>query len=451
MRKTIGFVLSGLVAAALMWADMGAAFANVKPDFDQGVDVRQTLGDLRSGGAQTPAVAPRGVPAKEAVAEWTIMYFINGKNNLVDYVDTDMNHMEEVGSSDKLNIVVEVGKGASVKRYMMKKDDKPGDLTSPVLQDLGNADMGDWKHLAEYGKWVKANYPAKHYMLSIWNHGSGWTKSQRKFQDKGISYDDETGHHISTQDLAKALAEMGGVDIYASDACLMQMAEVSYELRDVAGLVLGSEDNEPGQGWNYARYMGPLAQNPAMSAVELGSHYIEAFRSSYQEAGLATTISAVDPKAFKELIPVLDGWTSAVMAADEKDIVRDAREKVQHFSDSDNIDLSHFVRLLNEKTASGAVKSSGESLIKYMQEKLVLGNAVTGDRHPGAAGMAIYLPQSYVSQDYAELAWAKESKWPAFVQWMVGLKKPSGAGGESASATSGARMAPASRACGDFD
>ena len=420
---------SVLCASALLLSESGLANAVSGSDFDQGVDVGRTLQAMKASGAEgVPDLGPQGPSAARAGrAEWTIMYYINAKNNLAPYVDPDMNHMEEVGSSDDLKVVVEMGKPAvSTKRFLMRKDDSTGTVTSPVVLDMGTVDMGDWRHLAEFGRWVKAHYPARHYMLSIWNHGSGWLQSSGDeppgpFTPQGISYDDESGHHISTTDLGLALEAMGGVDIYASDACLMQMAEVGYELRDRAGIILGSEQTEPAVGWNYAQYLGPLLDNPNMSPEQLSRTYLDAFRRSYAASGHNTTQSSVSSRAFRRFVPVVNAWTTAVMAAGEKDIVKAAREGVQSYADRDNIDLVHFARLISDRTGSRTVVTASDSLIRYIREKLVTGNSVTGSGLENSAGMAVYMPTGSVSENYAQLAWARDSGWPAFARWVAGL------------------------------
>lgn len=392
-------------------------------DFDQGVDVRQTVQTLQAGARET--ANPQASPAKVPEAEWTVMYFINAKNNLAPYVDPDLNHMEEVGSTDKMKVVVELGRpNTSTKRYLMQKDDSTGTLTSPVVVDIGQVDMGDWRHLADYGRWAKANYPAKKYLLSIWNHGSGWIQGkpaeEQQNTDKGISYDDETGNHISTTELAQALSAMGGVDIIAMDACLMQMAEVGYELRQHAGLVIASQDIEPAVGWNYALYLGPLSQNPTMGPQQLGQAYVEAFRQSYS-GSRNTTQSVIDPGTFREFVPVLDAWTGAVMGADEKNVVKDARARVQSFRYADNIDLIHFAALIDQGTRSESVRSAGTALISFLRERMVLSNTSTGSGLGNASGLAVYLPTGPVSGEYSQLAWARDTGWPRFAAWVSSL------------------------------
>jgi hypothetical protein len=349
------------------------------------------------------------------------MDFINAKNNLSSYGDMNMKQMEEVGSTAQVNMVVEMGKvGKGAQRYLIAKSDKPGQIVSPVLQDLGKVDMGDWKHLVEFGKWTKATFPAKHYMLIVWNHGSGWlNQEQKEAGAKGISYDDETGNHMTTQQLASAVAEIGNIDVYGSDACLMQMAEVAYEMKDHAKVIVGSEETEPGDGWNYKYFLGPVVQNPGMSPEQMGQNAVEAYKKYYAEGNRGATQSALQADKLKQLVPLVNSWTQAVMNANEKEVLKGARSSVQHFAYSDNIDLVHFVQLINAKTQDQSVKSSGEQLMKFVQEKMLLSNGATGGGYANAMGMAVYLPRYSVSADYAKLAWAKESNWAEFAAWFV--------------------------------
>ncbi|MFA5140514.1 MAG: clostripain-related cysteine peptidase [Elusimicrobiota bacterium] len=407
-------------------------FAVEKIDFDQGLDVKATLQAARSdGSSELPKVEPQGIPASKAMgkgsAAWTIMVFVNGKNNLSSYGVKDFNEMEAVGSSKQVNVVVELGQSSGpTKRYLVAKDDKPGEITSVPVQDLGKVDMGDWRHLAEFGSWAKANYPAQQYMLVVWNHGSGWDKNKDpQFGTRGISYDDETGNHITTQQLAMALSAMGGVDVYASDACLMQMAEVTYELRDHAGVIIGSEETEPGDGYNYTTFLGPIIQNPYMSAEQVAQAEVASYQQHYQGIGEATTQSALKAETLEALAGLINTWTANVMRANEKDVVKNARKKVQSYAVSDNIDLVQFVELVGASTKDSSVKGSGENLARFVREQMMVANGNTGS-YTSSNGIAVYLPKYSVSSAYADLAWAKDCNWDDFAKWFVNVYKEGG-------------------------
>ncbi len=192
------------------------------------------------------------------IKPWTIMVFMNGKNNLASFAAKDLNEMETIGSLPNVNIVVEVGKIAysapsypsypgydnpydpynpygpgihphwppmepymnredtnlttlnksdtwtGMRRYLMQKDNDTNTVTSPILEKV-SGDMGSWEHLAEFGLWAKNKFPAKNYMLIVWNHGDGWKSPNINIDfDKGISSDDETGNKISTVYLGAA-------------------------------------------------------------------------------------------------------------------------------------------------------------------------------------------------------------------------------------------------------
>lgn len=416
--------LAAVAAAFLTAAAQGRPAAAADFDFETGTGMRDALTAVR-GRLAVRGRGPSAAPARQETAEWTVMYFINGKNNLEQYADPNLNQMESVGSTDRVHIVAEVGKLSSgVKRYRLEKDAVPARVTSPVLADLGRQDMGDWKELAAFGKWAKARYPSRKTMLVVWNHGSGWKSgdaAERSDADKGISYDDESGNHISTPDLAKALAAMGGVDVYASDACLMQMGEVAFEVARHAGVVIGSEDNEPAVEWDYSLVLGPLVASPQTTPAQLGRSVVAAFARHYQSVGQNTTQSALDAGAFREFTPLLDAWTLAVIAAGERDAVKAARGRVQGFSNADNIDLLHFVELVGAGSADAAVRSAGAALTRFTRERLLLANGVSGNAHANARGLSVYLPRGPVSPDYGTLAWSRGTAWPAFAAWVAAL------------------------------
>ncbi len=380
--------------------------------------------------AEAPSVSP-SAPA-DRQKEWTIMVYLNGKNNLDLAALSNVDAMEKVGSGAKYNIVVELGLTKSydpatgtlvnARRYLIKKDNiQNGDseylIDSPAVQTLAKADMGDYKHLAEFGRWAKANYPAKKYMLIVWNHGSGWLKSAEGVDDKGISYDDATGHHISTPELGQALKEIGGVDVYASDACMMQMAEVVYELKDSADYITGSEEAEPETGYPYDMVLGRLADRPEMGGAELGQAVVDAYNEYYKQHWGNTTLSVVATSAVKGLVPVVNDFVRAAMAARERRVIKAVIAKTQAFYYNDNKDLWHFLSLYAEASKSPEVKITAKALEDYLSGALIMRNRVSGEKYANSKGLAVFLPPVYFDSTYKELAWARDTQWDEFVKW----------------------------------
>jgi hypothetical protein len=418
--------LAGLLACASLLGARTAAAEKI--DFDQGVDVKGIVQSLQA------QVAAETAADKAKAASWTIMVFVNAKNNLERFGLLDVNEMEKIGSTDKVKIAVELGRISGYdssdgnwtgqRRYIVQKDSNPSKVTSPILQEIPKADMGDWNHLADFVAWAKKTAPAQHYMLIVWNHGSGWDKKIKKSDlvINGISYDDETGNHMSTPQLGQALAAMGKIDVYASDACLMAMAEVAYQVKDHTDYFVGSEETEPGDGYTYDTFLGPIAAKPAMSALDVAKVTSKAFTAHYAAQGEAATQSAVKSASLSKLATMLSGWTQAVMTANEAAAVKNAHSQTQEFYVSDNKDLLHFVQLVDGASQDATVKSKGAELEKYLANEVIAANDITGDSMANAKGLAIYLPSWSFNSDYNDLAWAKATNWAQFAQWVKGLK-----------------------------
>ena len=142
--------------------------------------------------------------------------------------------------------------------------------------------------------------PAKHYFLDVWDHGSGWHAIQLNsaamaqpdhtifggFSPLDISWDDNSGNSITTQQLGQALTESAKiighkVDLYASDACLMAMAEVANEMADSVQIYAGSEEVEAAAGWPYDALLKRWAAKPTSTAAEIATILAEEYVKSY--------------------------------------------------------------------------------------------------------------------------------------------------------------------------
>lgn len=376
---------------------------------------------------------PEAKYVKPAIPAWTIMVFINAKNNLEQFGLKDVNEMEMVGSNEKVNVVVELGRmrgfssaegdWTGSRRYLVQKDENPNLITSPILQNDAKADMGDWNRLVDFGKWAKTNYPAQHYMLVVWNHGAGWVKRPGA---KGISYDDETGNHMSTPQLAQAIKAIGGVDVYGSDACLMQMASVDYEIKDSVTYIVGSEETEPGDGYTYDLMLNQINAS-SLSPFAVGKAVVNAYSDHYASIRQSSTQSLVKAASMGKFVELLNAFVDAVMASNDKAGVKAARTQTSAYAYADNKDLHHFVANLLATTKDENVKATGAALNTFITRSLVVHNRTntfasgwdTKD-YSKSMGMAIYFPNYGYNADYNSLQFGSASKWPAFIQWVNG-------------------------------
>ncbi len=434
-------MLKKIMAAAVVLSMSSVCVVAENIDFDGKTDIQDIKkSSLSEGITSEIANLEIEVPEMETLnkktkgsAEWTIMIFVNSKNNLERYGLKDVNEMEMIGSSDKVNVVVEMGRMSGydssegdwkgTRRYLIQKDDNINSVTSPVVEDLGKTDMGDWRELAKFAKWAKEKYPAKKYMLTVWNHGGGWEKSIET--TKGISYDEETGNHMNTPQLGMAINEIGRLDIYSSDACLMQMVSVDYEIKDNVTYIVGSEETEPGDGYTYDTMLGPIVSNPDITAYQAAKVVVDAYSDHYMDQGSAFTQSMVRTSSFPKLLNLMNEWAYAVTEAGDKTIVKSAVSSAQNYALTDSKDLYHFVSLVGEKTANSGVKEKGEELMTYIKRSVVghnRWNSSSGgwygpEDYSNSNGIAVYLPGYSYNSNYDELKFAKYSNWDEFVKW----------------------------------
>ena len=435
------------IAMSVMAVSMMSSIASAEMDFDRGVS------DIKAQIAAMDVAVPepqqdKGIldwifgkpkPEPKAQAEWTIMVFSSAKNDLEPYLLKDLNEMEMIGSTAKVNVVAEVGRidgydssdgdWKGVRRYYITKDSDKTKMGSKMLQDMGMLDQGDWRTLAAFGKWAKQAYPAKRYMLIVSNHGSGWEKGGPKVrQNKGISYDEQSGNHINTPQLAMAMKEIGKVDLFSTDACLMQMAEVTYEIKDYADYIVGSEETEPVDGYTYNDLLGPLMARPGMTPQELGKLTVDAYSNHYDGINQGyTQAMARGGAAVAGLLPVTNAFVDAVMASGEKALAKSARDAALSFAMDENKDMYDFTRRVVEGTQNADVKAKGQALMNYITGSLVLHNRARDSQggywsgpvqYTLAKGMAAYFPSYALGDGYADLAWAKASRWDEFGVWL---------------------------------
>jgi len=365
---------------------------------------------------------------EEQEKEWTFLVFLNGDNNLDSYGTADMLEMMQVGSTDQVNILVlrdTRDEDVSSKIFLINK------FTKAVVKDYGkNIDMGDWKNLVEFFNFAAENYPAKKYAVDIWNHGAGWKK--KTVVTRGISYDDNSGNHITTPQLGEAFRQMRDkigrpIDLFGMDACLMQGAEVIYEVADSVNVVIGSEETEPGDGWAYEEALKPLVANPQMGAEELGMIIEREYTASFNGGSQGqsnTQGSAVSAPRLVEAVGILNQTLDALKTAMPPNYTQFliAMDGTQDYSYSDLKDLMHFLARLKERLSDPLLSDMLSQTIAAFENAIIF-NATTGEGLEKSTGVSVWIPTdtqfSSKRDQYAQLKWAQDTHWMSLIENMA--------------------------------
>jgi Clostripain family len=406
-------------------------------------DFSGSMGDIKSGASSfsAPAVASpvlaESAVAKSAAAvekEWLILVFISASNDLgaLGFAENDINEMEKGLSSDAISVVVE----SSILRSdaggvltmpensqtLMIVPENTGKIVSPVIFDgkYGNYDMGDVNHLIRSATYNIKKYPAKKVMLVVWNHGGG---------EGGIAYDDISGNHMSGASLGDALKQINRytgkkLDIFATDACLMQSAKVAYELSQYATIIVGSEETIPGYGYPYDTILSSLSGKPSMDAAGLGKVIVQKYQDSYN--GLTgSTLSALDTSYLPGFVHELNAWVNMIRA-DDAALTKIANSNIAKntfsFATKDNKDFCDFVDQVGTiLPADSEIMKKGQELRDYVEYGVVISHKATNGRKSyvgKTCGLAIYLPERNYSSKYNSFVFARDTYWDDFLKDM---------------------------------
>jgi hypothetical protein len=229
-------------------------------------------------------------------------------------------------------------------------------LRSPIVETLPPDLATPEDRLTRFLTWGVERYPSDHYAVIVWGHGLGWrpapsgatgkllpVRYDRAGTSGGIAFDETHGTTLDTPGLRRALAalardHLGGrpVDLYASDACLMQSVEVAGELAGAARFVVGSEQIEEDYlGLPYRTWLPllngstPLPPAPTCAADDVACRAAAALPPSLRaevDRGAAApgfTLAAVDQTALAaDLVPALRRLAAAMEAYVAEDDLR---------------------------------------------------------------------------------------------------------------------------------
>ncbi|HEX8822080.1 MAG TPA: clostripain-related cysteine peptidase [Archangium sp.] len=362
---------------------------------------------------------PKEIPA----ADWTCFVHLNADNNLESFGKDDLNEMEAVGSlQGKLNMIALVDGGSlkdgdgwntGARLMYVTKDpsntskivsreiavDPKSDLGKLMAAGKGELDTGSPQVLRAALDYVQRNVESKHFMVDLWDHGNGW---------RGVSYDDKPSSSLDMNELKQALTGLPKkVDILAADACLMATVEVADTAKAAgADWLVGSEELEPGTGWNYTDLLtrasklfeGGKAVSPEQMAKLIQDSYIVGPKDN-------VTMSTTNLSKLDALNAKLDGFSNALLKAGglQNKALRATYEQTLRFDDKNQMDLGDFARRVSKETRDPGLKAAADQLLAALAQTTTEKGVKGGDsRYAAATGLSIYAPQGSVEREYQQ-------------------------------------------------
>jgi hypothetical protein len=181
-----------------------------------------------------------------AESEYTVMFYGVGGSNVDEQLVESLNQVVKAGATADVTFTAEVNFSKSHQIYPGMNGTQrlylePGKETLTFEWDPGHEllPLYDPTYLADFIKWSKGKYPAKNYILVLFDHGNIWhpaTDNPKDFTSRAVLFDDNFGDKaLSAVDLAKGIERSGvHLKMVFYNACLMNMLE---NLAELDGLV----------------------------------------------------------------------------------------------------------------------------------------------------------------------------------------------------------------------
>jgi hypothetical protein len=339
-----------------------------------------------------------------------------------------------------------------------------------AYQDPQRLNSGDPQSVIDFVSWGIPLYPAEHYALIFWDHGTGasvdphiprfvdasdlfipgmspsmfdvdranpfqlplFLTSNEPITHRGVCFDDLYRTYINNEGLVRLFDTIQEKvlhgkkwDIVAFDACLcadMAMVEI---VRDHADYLVASEDVEPGTGYNYRLVLTPFLDGP-LSPAAFAVHIVNSYGYAYHFLTDEYTQSAIDLQKASGTLDSLHQISkilSECLCLQKGKTIRDAlgisfhRKMCTCFDDPNYKDLRHMycnigqnIRLFQfTDERQGAILK--ELLAQKLAEGMELINSCVianaiGKGFSQAGGLSLYLPEARMHSSFAKTTFA---------------------------------------------
>lgn len=334
---------------------------------------------------------------------WTIFIYLCGTDLESDggMGTDDIDEMLGATVSDHVRFVIQTG-GTSqwntsdvddsvIQRFLIS------DGVMEKVDEKPLASMGTTDSLTDFLVWGLNDFKSDNMGLVMWNHGGG--------SISGVCFDEMYDNDsIDLMELDNALSECAATynrrfKFIGFDACLMGTVEVANVLATYADYMYGSEETEPGSGWDYKAIGDYLAENPDADGADLGKEVCDSFLAACeaQNDDELTTLSVIDLSKIDELLTNFNVFAKNMYEAGQDS--SNIAEMVRGIQSADNyggnnktegytnmVDMGGIIDACSSfADGADATKKSLDSAVVYQ---------VTGSTHPNASGLSMYYPLS---------------------------------------------------------
>lgn len=425
--------------------------------------------------------------------DWNLIVYMAANNNLHRFALHNFRQMLRIGSTEHINILLQIdefGESEVTRFYIEQNNATIYETVSNTIEAIS----GTPESLYGFLRWAITTFPAKHNAVVLWNHGSGikdpniWGKYyggnrnnlfykntktgllqlKRKTthdqdsgvydyesDEKGIAFNEIHQTYINNQELRscleKACIELLNnkkFDIIFMDACHMAMVEIGSELKKIAHYMVGSEEIEPGTGYNYSFLLEPFLVQSFLPS-EFARHAVSAYKAEYTDAFADFTQVAVCLDNFEQFEKKLFKFSQLLLQflnADSGNFsqLRRMRKSIRYtteFFDEDYIDLHHFLKSLmhilqninsldensdqeNEDVENSLIRKLEQAAHDCLREfELRVIASTSGVNLVRAGGLGLYHPKKMLHHSYLKTHFSQTTRWSDFLAQFVRMNR----------------------------
>ncbi len=332
---------------------------------------------------------------------WTIFVYLCGTDleSGQGSATSDVAQMMESSGSDNVRFIIQTG-GTSewynemfavgkAERYIVQN----GDIE--LLDTVELTNMGESSTLESFLRWGVTNYASEKMGLVFWDHGGG--------SITGVCVDELFNNDtLYLSEINSALSSVYNdvmtdkFEFIGFDCCLMGTAETANILATYARYMYGSQETEPGSGWDYTAISDFIVSNPSADGAALGKALADSFYEECKQVGQENecTMTVVDLSKFDAFLVDFNDYAARLYEAcsnsDALGAIVRCIDKVENFGGNNKsegytnmVDIGGIVNACADYADPGNVLSSLKNCITYNKN---------GSNHRNASGLSVYYP-----------------------------------------------------------
>ncbi len=374
----------------------------------------------------------------KAAHHWNWIIYMSGDSSLSSEVDDDLNQIRGAKIPNYLQIIVLADKrnDDDTAIYVL---DSEGQTEVPLDQVNSNwgseLRLDEEETLTDFLRWASETYPAENTLLEFWGHGKGWKYSVHEGSESKVMDARELGRSLReglslhlNQDLDANWSSP--LDIVGFDECAMANLENFAEIAPLTDYYIGSEKDEPFDGWPYSDILEELENRSLLLPWNFSATLSNAVVDFYDEHpaaadDLSVLFSVLRTRAldrFQELAGSLFTKLRNRLGNETfHDMLEVQRQLVEEYERNDFVDFYHYLSLIAGETRDFEISFYIDELLE-IKDEIILLNLKTANIEgkvdiEEAQGFSIFFPErsSGLGNPYSSLAFNHRTGWYQFL------------------------------------